>query len=57
MRVLGFVSDPLVVGVRVMIPAAVGVIKKFGGAEELLKESMIEVVRPPPEGVIVIIPE
>ncbi len=52
----GFVRDPLFDGVRVTGPMLVGAIVKVCAAEELLNVSTIGVLRPPPDGVIVIVP-
>jgi hypothetical protein len=55
-RLAGFVSVPLLVGVKVTVPVAVGVIVKVCGAELLLHVKTMGVDRPPPAGVIVIVP-
>jgi hypothetical protein len=50
------VSEPLFVGVNVTGPTAVGVTVKVCAVGELLKVSMIAVLSPPPDGVIVMVP-
>ena len=53
----GLVSDPLFVGVSVTGPTAVGMIVNVCAADELLNVSTTAVESPPPEGLIVIVPE
>ena len=55
-RADGLVSEPLLLGVSVTGPTAVGVIVNVCAVAELLKVSVIAVDRPPPEGVIVMVP-
>jgi hypothetical protein len=55
-RASGFVSEPLLLGVRVTGPGAVGVMVKVWGVAELLKVSTTGVDSPPPEGINVIVP-
>jgi hypothetical protein len=55
-RAAGLVSEPLLLGVSVTGPTAVGVIVNVCGAAELLYVSVIGVDKPPPDGVIVIVP-
>jgi hypothetical protein len=43
--------------VKVIIPLAVGVMEKVWATNESLKVRTIGVERPPPEGVMVIVPE
>ncbi len=50
------VSEPLLLGVNVTGPTAVGVIVKVCAAAEALKVSTIGVESPPPDGVMVIVP-
>ena len=52
----GLVREPLLLGVSVTGPTAVGVIVNVCGTAELLNVSVIGVDRPPPDGVIVIVP-
>jgi hypothetical protein len=52
----GLVREPLLAGVRVTGPGAVGVMVKVCGAEELLNVSTTGADSPPPEGVNVIVP-
>jgi hypothetical protein len=49
-------SEPLLDAVRVTGPTAVGVIVNVCGVAELLKVRMIGVLKPPPLGVIVMVP-
>jgi hypothetical protein len=53
----GFASNPLFVGVSVTGPTAVGVIVNVCARAELLKVRTTGVESPPPDGVIVIVPE
>ena len=55
-RAAGFVSVPLLLGVSVTGPSAVGVIVKVCGTAELVNVRMIAVDTPPPDGVIVMVP-
>ena len=55
-RAAGFVSIPLLLGVSVTGPKAVGVIVNVCDAAELLYVNVIGVDTPPPDGVIVIVP-
>ena len=55
-RAAGLVSEPLLLAVSVTGPTAVGVIVNVCEAAELLNVSVIAVDRPPPDGVIVIVP-
>ena len=55
-RAGGLVSEPLLLGVRVTGPGAVGVMVKVWGVAELLKVSTTGVDSPPPEGINVIVP-
>jgi hypothetical protein len=50
------VREPLLLGVSVTGPTAVGVMVNVCDAAELLNVSTIAVDRPPPDGVIVIVP-
>jgi hypothetical protein len=50
------VSVPLLLGVSVTGPTAVGVMVNVCDAAELLNVSTLAVDRPPPDGVIVIVP-
>ena len=52
-----FVSDPLLVPVSKTGPTAVGVTVNVCAADELVKVSTVAVESPPPEGVIVMLPE
>jgi hypothetical protein len=52
----GFVSDPLLEGVRITGPASVGVIVKVCPVDELLNVSTTGVESPPPDGVRVTVP-
>ncbi len=52
----GLISPPLLVGVKVIEPASIGVIVNICGVTEPLKVKMIGVLSPPPEGVRVIVP-
>ena len=58
MRLLGLVSEPLFVGVRVIDPAAVGVMVKVWAADELVNVRTIgdSPAAPGPVGVRVIVP-
>jgi hypothetical protein len=49
-------SEPLFVGVRETGPVAVGIMVKVWAAPELLKVSTTGEERPPPAGVIVMVP-
>ena len=51
------VNEPLLLGVNVTGPLLVGVIVKVCGVAELLNVNTTGVDRPPPEGVIVTVPE
>ena len=55
-RAGGLVSEPLLLGVSVTGPTAVGVMVNVCDAAELLNVSVIGVDRPPPDGVMVIVP-
>ena len=55
-KALGFVKDPLFVGVNVTGPTAVGVIVNVCAVDELVNVSTVAVESPPPAGVIVIVP-
>jgi hypothetical protein len=55
-RAGGLVSEPLLLAVSVTGPTAVGVMVNVCDAAELLNVSVIGVDRPPPDGVIVIVP-
>ena len=50
------VNDPLLLGVKVTGPTAVGVIVKVCAVEESEKVKVVAVVNPPPLGVIVMFP-
>jgi hypothetical protein len=52
----GFDSGPLLVGVSVTGPAAVGVTVNVCAAAELLNVSVMGTLNPPPDGVMVIVP-
>jgi hypothetical protein len=52
----GSESPPLLVGVSVTGPMSVGVMEKVCGADELLKVNTTGVLKPPPDGMIVIVP-
>ena len=54
-RAGGLVSEPLLLGVSVTGPTAVGLIVNVCAAE-LLNVSVIGVDSPPPDGVVVIVP-
>lgn len=55
-RAAGLASEPLLLGVSVTGPTAVGVIVNVWGTAELLNVSVIAVDTPPPDGVIVMVP-
>ena len=55
-RAAGLVSEPLLLGVSVTGPTAVGVIVNVWEAAELMNVNTIGVDRPPPDGEIVIVP-
>ena len=52
----GLVSEPLLLGVSITGPTAIGVTVNVCGAAELLNVSVTAVETPPPAGVIVIVP-
>ena len=56
MSAAGLVSEPLLVGVRVTGPTAVGVTVNVCAAAELLNVSTTGVDNPPPDGVMVMVP-
>jgi hypothetical protein len=55
-RLAGFSSEPLFVGVTTTGPVDVGVIVNVCAAAELLNDRVIGVPSPPPVAVIVIVP-
>jgi hypothetical protein len=55
-RAAGLVSVPLLLGVSVTGPTAVGVMVNVCDAAELLNVSTTGVDKPPPDGVTVIVP-
>ena len=56
MRADGLARLPLFVGVRVTVPADVGVIVKVWAVDDADQVKVIGVESPPPTGVIVIVP-
>jgi hypothetical protein len=52
----GFDSEPLFDGVRITGPTTTGVMVKVCAAAELLKVRTMALLRPPPLGVIVMLP-
>ena len=56
MSAVGFDSEPLLAGVKLTGPTAVGVTVNVCAAAELLNVSTTGVDKPPPDGVMVMVP-